>query len=123
MIRTTLTAAALALSSLLAPANAEGLYDSNIEYGNFSFTNPLISINYARSWDEPAEYALAITAKNPIFADNGLRQSTALLVNCKLGKYSVAFGYKIEKSVAATAEVLAINFCGFHKKTFSHSLW
>ena len=123
MIRITLTAAALALSSLVAPAHTEGIYGSNIEYGNISYTNPLMSINYVQSWDEPAEYALAITAKNSIKANNGQRQSTALLVNCKSGLYSVSFGYKIEKSIEEAVEVLAINFCNFHKKSFAHTLW
>ena len=123
MIRSTLTATALALGSLVSTALAEKLKDSTIEYGNVSFTDPLISINYAQSWREPAEYALAITTKNPVKAINGQGQSTALLVNCKSGRYSVAFGYRLEQNVEETVDRIFGNFCSFHKKTFSHALW
>ena len=122
MIRTVLTASALTLGSLVTPAFSE-LKNSTIEYGNFSFTNPLISINYAQSWHEPVEYALAITTKDPVKADNGQGQSTALLVNCKSGRYSIALGNTREKKFEETVKLYFVNFCSFHKKTFDHALW
>ena len=123
MIRAKLTAIMIALLFPVAPAIAEELNASTLEAGNFSFDQPLVSMNYAQSWQNPAEYAVAITAKNPVLAANGLNQSTALLVNCKSGNYSVAFGQYLDKTVTEAAEYLAIIFCNFHKETFAHKHW
>ena len=81
----------IALLFPVAPAIAEELNASTLEAGNFSFDQPLVSMNYAQSWQNPAEYAVAITAKNPVLAANGLNQSTALLVNCKSGNYEACY--------------------------------
>ena len=123
MIRAKLTAVAIALLFPAAPAIAEELNASTVQAGNFTFDKPLVSMNYAQSWEKPSEYAVAISAKNPVLAANGLNQSTALLVNCKSGNYSVAFGQYLDKTVAEEVEYLVINFCNFHKETFAHNLW
>lgn len=123
MTCTTLTAATMALSVLVAPALADDSRVKSIEFGNVWFTDPMLSLNYAQSQDDPAEFALAVTTPDPVKSKNGLAQSTAVLVNCKSGKYSASFGYHPEKSFEDDAELIAVKFCNIHKKSFSHSLW
>ena len=123
MIRATLTATAIALGTLATPALAEELIESTIAIGNIISTDPLLTINYAQSQDDTAEYALAITAPDAIKSANGLVQSTAVLANCKSRKYSASFGYRPDKSFEETAALMVIFFCSFHKQSFSHSLW
>lgn len=76
----------LALLVATTPMLARGSIDSNIENGNFAFTKPyLLSVTYARSVEDHALYALAITAINQNKDGNRLDISTALSVNCKRG--------------------------------------
>ena len=118
-----LLSAAASLLLAQAPVFAEGSVDSNIENGNFAFTKPyLMSISYARSADDNALYALAITAKDQEQDNNGLDISTALSVNCKTGRVTAAFGFDVVEPIR-TARLIAGSFCMIHKKQFSHSYW
>ena len=113
----------LALLVATTPMLARGSIDSNIENGNFAFTKPyLLSVTYARSVEDHALYALAITALNQNKDGNRLDISTALSVNCKRGTYTAAFGFDVEKPIE-TAKNIADGFCLIHKKQFSHALW
>ena len=123
-MRRLLTAAATA-SLLLAqaPVLAEGTVDSNIANGNFAFTKPyLMSVSYARSAEDNALYALAITVKDQEQDENGLDISTALSVNCKTGRLTAAFGFDVVEPIK-TGQLIAGGFCMIHKKQFSHSYW
>ena len=113
----------IALLAVATPALAEGTINSNAEIGNLAFTKPyLISVTYARSSDNDAAYALAITAKDQIKDQNGLEMSTALFVNCKTGGIAAAYGFDVDQPIE-TAQTIALSFCVFHKQQFSHSLW
>ena len=113
----------LALLAATTPMVARGSIDSNVENGNFAFTKPyLLSVTYARSTEDYALYALAITAKNQNKDKNGLDISTALSVNCKRGTYTAAFGFDVENPIE-TARNISASFCLIHKNHFSHAFW
>lgn len=113
----------VALLMSFHPVLAEGAVNSNIENGNFAFTKPyLMSVSYARSAEDNALFALAITAKDQDKDKNGLDISTALSVNCKNGKFTAAFGFDVQKPMT-TAQLIAGSFCFMHKKQWSHSFW
>ena len=113
----------IVLLAATTPMIARGSIDSNVENGNFAFTKPyLLSVTYARSAEDHALYALAITAKNQNKDKNGLDISTALSVNCKTGTLTAAFGFDVENPIE-TATNISASFCLIHKNHFSHALW
>ena len=113
----------IALIASTSPALAEGRGVETIEFGNFTFNEPLlISVNYAMSQNNSAVFALGITHSDQKDTKIGLTESTAIHVNCKSGQYTAAFGYNVE-NFKKTAETITTSFCNFHKQTYSHSLW
>lgn len=126
-INRTIDTLLIGLIAFMSPAFA-GVAAATIEYGNFTFTKPLISINYAMSQNNNAVFALAITHSDQmaaVFKNNskaGLTESTAILVNCKSDLFTASFGYDAGDYKKA-AETIAADFCAFHKKTWKHSFW
>lgn len=106
-----------------SPVIAEDLQGPSIEHGGFVFTDPPLSMSYAMSRTEATEFALAVTTLNPVKTQNGLEQATAIYVNCESGNYAAAFGFRPKQNSQEAIELMAINFCSFHKQSFSHSLW
>ena len=117
----------IGLTACASPTFA-GVAPTTIEYGNFTFTKPLISINYAMSQNNNALFALAITHSDQmaaVFKNNskaGLTESTAIIVNCKSGLFTASFGYDAGDYKKA-AETIVADFCAFHKQTWKHSFW
>ena len=113
----------IALLMTIHPVLAKGAVEPNIEFGNFAFDKPyLMSLSYARSAQDDALFALAITAKNQAKDKNGLDIPTALSVNCKTGIFTAGFGYDVEEAYKV-AELIAGSFCFMHKKQWTHTSW
>ena len=113
----------IALMASISPAFADGKDVETIEFGNFTFKEPLLmSVNYAMSQNNSSVFALAITHSDQAVTKIGLTESTAIHVNCKSGQYSAAFGFNVN-NYRNTAETITKSFCDFHKQAYSHSLW
>ena len=113
----------IALLMTLHPALAKGAVEPNIEFGNFAFNKPyLMSVSYARSAQDNALFALAITTKNQAKDKNRLDIPTALSVNCKTGLFTAGFGYDAEDAFKV-AKLITGSFCFMHKKQWRHTSW
>ena len=105
------------------PQIAAGAVDPTIRNGNFAFTKPyLMSVSYSRSSEDKALFGLAITTKEKNKDQNGLGIPTALITNCKTGRFSAALYFEVEEAIEA-ARRIAGSFCFMHKQYWSHSFW
>ena len=107
------------------PTSAEEGIKSTSEMGVFSFNEPRVAINYIRDPGSNERFALAIGVPElGVSAPNGLKQTTAMIINCKTGRYAATFGWKIERiNQKPWARKIGGIFCWFHQKNFKHSLW
>lgn len=100
---------------------------ATIDYGNFTFPEPSISISsYARSDKSKTLFAVAITNKNHIVDKNGLVVPSSMLVDCKEGSAQFNFNEKsagINKQTMDRMEQEVIKFCQTHKQVWKHSDW
>jgi hypothetical protein len=110
--------------SAFTTSAAEGI-KSTSEMGVFSFNEPRVAINYIRDPGSNEQFALAIGVPElSVSAPNGLKQTTAMIINCKTGRYAVTLGWKIDrKDQKPWARKIGGIFCWFHQKNFKHSLW
>ena len=113
----------IALFAAVSPALAVERKDPSIEHGGFYFADPPLSMSYAMSRTDAAEFALAVTTSNQVMTKNGLELATAIFVNCESGHYTAALGLHLNQNSQEAIESMAMNFCSFHKQSFSHSLW
>ena len=66
--------------------------------GVFCFNKPRVAINYIRDPGSNERFALAIGVPELGFsAANGLKQTAAMIIDCKTGRYAATFGWKIER--------------------------
>lgn len=98
---------------------------STSEMGVVSFSEPRAAIKDIRDPGSNDQFPLAIGVPELcISAPNGLKQTTAMNIDCKTGTYSVTFGWKIErKNQKPWALKIGGIFYWFHQKIFKDSLW
>jgi hypothetical protein len=57
-----------------------------------------VAINYIRDPGRNERFALAIGVPElGVSTPNGLKQTTAMIIDCKTGRYAATFGWKIER--------------------------
>ena len=98
------------------PTSAEEGIKSTSEMGVFSFNEPRVAINYIRDPGSNERFALAIGVPElGVSAPNGLKQTTAMIINCKTGRYAVTLGWKVDrKDQKPWARKISEIFCWFH---------
>jgi len=66
--------------------------------GVVSFNKPRAAIKDIRDTGSNDQFQLAIGVPElGISAPNGLKQTTAMIINCKTGRYAVTLGWKIDR--------------------------
>ena len=81
-----------------------------------------MSVSYARSAEDNALFALAISTKGQVKDQNGLDVTTAISVNCKTAIFTSALGFEVEETLEI-AQLIAGSFCFMRKKHWIHSFW
>ncbi|EHA63172.1 hypothetical protein Syn8016DRAFT_0213 [Synechococcus sp. WH 8016] len=93
--------------------------------GVVSFDEPRAAIKNIRDPVSNEQFALAIGVPElGVRPPNGLKQTTAMIIDCKTGRYAATFGWKIErKNQKPWTRKIGGFFYWFHQKNFKHSLW
>jgi hypothetical protein len=84
-----------------------------------------VSVNDIRgsSYNEKSIIATGVPELG-VNAPNGLKQTTAIIIDCRTGRYGATFGCKIErKNQKPWTRKIGEIFHWFHRKNFKHFLW